>query len=313
MIASALFPSAAGAERTEPIWPKLAPAIFLILWSGGFVVAKIGLRHAEPYTLLTIRYLAVLAILVPVMLAMRPPLPKSGREWFHLCMVGLMIQAGYFCFCYAAFRAGVSAGTAGLIVSMQPVLVAVLAPALVGEGRISALRWYGFALGVAGSAIVIQAKSGVDPAPVLGLLFAVGALLSMTGGTLWERRFGVSHHPVSANTVQYAVGLVFTAPLALMFETMEVDWNSEMMAALAYLVLANSLLAVTLLLAMLRRGEASRVSALFFLVPPMSALMALLILGEPMPFMGWVGMMVAATGVALALKKEAPDRSGRLS
>jgi drug/metabolite transporter (DMT)-like permease len=304
MTAPVIASPAAHAPSAAPLWLRLAPALFLVLWSGGFVVGKIGVQYAEPFTLLTVRYLLVFAVLVPVFLAMRPPLPKRLSEWGHLCAVGLMLQAGYFCFCYAAFAAGASAGTVALIVSLQPIAVALLAPVLVGEGRITATRWLGLALGLLGAALVIFAKSGVELTSLLGVMLAVGAFVSLAGGTLWEKRFGVAHHPVTANTIQYAVGLAVTLPLTLALEDMHIEWTGELIAALAYLVLANSLLAVTLLLAMVRRGEASRVSALFFLVPAVSALMAFVLLDETLPPLGWVGMVVAALGVALASQKQ---------
>lgn len=304
MNASALAASSARVERAEPIWPRLAPGIFLLLWSGGFVAGKIGVQYAEPFTLLTVRYLIVLAILAPIFLVMRPALPKRPAEWVHLIAVGLMIQGGFFCFCYAALTAGASAGTVALISSLQPIVVALLAPVVAGEGRVTVLRWLGLVLGLSGAALVITAKSAVEVTSLAGLLFSVGCLASMTGGTLWEKRFGMFHHPVTANTIQCSAGLAVTAPLALALEDLRVDWTGELTAVLAYLVLANSLISITLLLAMLRRGQASRVSALFFLVPPVAALLAWVMLNEAMPPLAWAGMMIAAAGVALALQKE---------
>ncbi len=296
-----------GAVANEPIWPFLAPPIFLLLWAGGFVVGKIGVAHAEPFTLLTIRYALVLLILLPVFVVMRTPLPATAMAWFHLIVVGLFIQAGYFCFVYAALSAGASAGSVALIASMQPILVALLAPALTGEGRVTGLRWLGLALGLSGAAIVIVAQQSVAVASAVGIVLAACSVLSMTAGTLWEKRFGVSYHPVSSNLIQYAAAACVTAMLASGLESWRVDWSAELLWALAYLVLANSLLALTLLLAMLRRGEASRVSTMLFLVPPVSAALGWLLLGEELPWFGWAGMFVAAAGVAISLHKSQPS------
>jgi drug/metabolite transporter (DMT)-like permease len=296
-----------GAVANEPIWPFLAPPVFLLLWAGGFVVGKIGVAYAEPFTLLSIRYALVLVILLPLFAVMRTPMPATPAGWFHLVVVGLFIQAGYFCFVYAALSAGASAGTVALITSMQPILVALLAPALAGEGRVEALRWLGLLLGLAGAAIVILAQHSVAVASLVGVALAAASLLSMTAGTLWEKRFGVSHHPVSANLIQYAAALCVTSLLASGLESWRVDWSAELIWALAYLVLANSLLALTLLLAMLRRGEASRVSALLFLVPPVSAGLGWLMLDEQLPWFGWAGMFIAAAGVAISLRKSQPS------
>ena len=133
----------------------------------------------------------------------------------------------------------------------------------------------------------------------------MGGLIGITGGTLYEKRFGVTHHPVTTNLIQYAVGAACTVPLAVLSERFQIDWSWTFVGVMAYLVLGNSLLAITLLLAMIRAGEVARVSALFYLVPPLSALVAWPVLGEAMPLWGWAGMAFAAVGVALVSRKPA--------
>jgi drug/metabolite transporter (DMT)-like permease len=282
----------------KPLWLFLAPAIFLFLWSAGFAVAKLGLLHADPITFLALRYALVLVVLLPLVPIVRPPLPKRGIDWLHLAVVGFLIQAGYFGLCYIAMGNGMSAGALALIVSLQPILVGLLAPRLVGE-QVNRLRWAGLALGLAGAALVIVARSAIEVTSLVAILAAIGGLAGMTGATLYEKRFGVSQHPVTANVVQYAVGLAATLPVAWALENMRVEWTAELIAALAYLVIGNSLIAITLLLAMIRRGQASSVSALFFLVPPGAALVAWITIGEAMPPLAWLGMGLAAVGVAL--------------
>ena len=285
-----------------PRWLRAAPAVFVVMWSAGFSFGALGLAHAEPLTLLALRYGLVLAVLIPVALVLRPPLPATAAAWGHLAVVGFLLQAVYFGLLYSALALGASAGSTALITSLQPILVALLAPRLVGEGRVDARRWVGLALGLIGAVVVIVARSAVEVTNVGGLVLAGLALGGITVGTLYEKRFGVSHHPVPANLVQYAVGLAGTLPIALLFEDLHVDWTGELAVSLAYLVLGNSLVAVTLLLAMIRHGEASRVSALFFLIPPLAALIAWLLLGEPMPPAAWPGLALAALGVALATR-----------
>ncbi len=286
----------------RPLWLVAAPSIFLLLWSAGFGVAKLGLQHADPMTLLALRYVCVLVVLLPFALVLRPPLPRTARAWADVALVGLLIQVGYFGLCYLAFKSGVSAGGVAIIVCLQPILVALIAPRLVGE-QVSRLAWFGLVLGLAGAVVVILARSSVEAENLWGILCTVGALFGITGGTLYEKRFGVSHHPVTSNMIQYAVGAAFCLPLAWATEDLHVVWNQEFLAVLAYLVLANSLLAMSLLLAMIRMGEVSRVSALFYLVPAFSALFAWPLLGEAMPPLAWAGMALAATGVALVSRK----------
>jgi len=289
----------------RPLWLLLAPAIFLVLWSGGYSIAKLGIRHAEPLTFLALRYAVVLIILAPFAIAMRPAWPTRPAQWFHIAFVGFLIQGIYFGLCYLAFNAGASAGTVAIIVCLQPILVGLVAPYFARE-RVSALRWLGLVLGLAGAATVILGQSAVKSESIFGILCSIGALLGITGGTLWEKRFGMSHHPIVSNMVQYTAGLASTLPLALATETLNVDWSSpEFMAALAYLVIGNSVISMTLLLAMIRAGEVSRVSSLFYLVPPVATLMAWPILGEAMPGIAWIGMGIAALGVAIASRRTA--------
>ncbi len=279
-----------------------APVTFLLLWSGGFAFAALGLEHAGPMTFLAMRYAVVLAVLAPLVLALRPPLPDGAAAWGHLLVVGFVVQVAYFGLVYVGMEIGVAAGTMALVVSMQPVLVALLAPRLAGE-RVGALRWTGLGVGLLGAAVVIVARSSVEAPSTPGLLCAAGGLLAMTAGALYENRFGIGGHPVTSNVVQYAVGLAGTLPLALVFEDTSVEWTAGFAVSLGYLAIANSLISITLLLAMLRRGEASRVSAMFFLVPPMAALIAWALLGDAMPALAWGGMALAALGVAVATRR----------
>lgn len=283
-------------------WISASPVIFLLLWSSGFVFLKIGLQYADPLTFVALRYACVLAFLLLVCLWRRPNFRLSASQWGSLAMVGLLIQAGYFSFTYLSLKYGLSAGAVSLITSQQPILIGLLAPVITHE-RVTARCWVGLVLGVAGAVIVILSKSTVDMTSTLGLWFAVLALLCMAGGTLWEKRFGVQVDAVTANFVQYAVGFVVSAPLAYLLEPMHVQWTAGLFGSLAYLVLGNSLLAISLLLAMIRRGEASRVSALFFLVPPMTAVIAFLLLHETLPAMAIPGMALSAAGIYLVMKR----------
>jgi len=281
-------------------WFRLgAPAAFL-LWSGGFAFAALGLEHAEPLTFLAMRYALVLAVLLPLVLVLRPPLPAGAAAWGHLLVIGFVVQVAYFGLVYVGIGVGVAAGTMALIVSLQPVLVALLALRLAGE-RV------GGALG--GARRRAPRRRAGHRRPLLrrgpsapGLLCAVGGLVAMTAGVLYENRFGTGGHPVTSNAVQYAVGLAGTLPLAWAFKEIRVEWTAGLVVSLGYLALAGSLISITLLLAMLRRGEASRVSAMFFLVPPLAALIAWALLGEVMPPPAWAGMALAALGVAVATR-----------
>jgi drug/metabolite transporter (DMT)-like permease len=254
----------------KPKWLYIAPVLFTLLWAGGYGVAKLGLQHAEPMTLLSMRYGLVVILLIPFYLTLKPPLPKRSIDWLHIVIVGVLVQAVYFGFCWWAFATGVSAGVLAIFMSLQPILVAILAPTLANE-KIGRMNW-------------------------------LGLLLGITSGVLYEKRFGVSYHPVVSNIVQYIAGFAVVFPIALMFETMEVDWTPSLFMALAYLVIGNSILAMSLLLAMIRAGEVSKVSSLMYLVPPLAAFFGWLLLDEYMPPLAWIGMVIAGIGVSVATR-----------
>lgn len=274
------------------------------MWSAGFTVAKIGIVDADPLTLLALRYACVVVIILPLFLWFKPALPKSGREWLHIAIVGILIQVVYFGTAYKAFELGASAGAVALITSLQPVFVALIIPMLTIE-TVSKRTWLGLLLGLLGSAIVILANTGVQLTTAMGLLFSVAALFAITLGTVWEKRFGVPQHPLTTNLIQYAIGTCCLLPLAWATESMHINWTIPFGFSLFYLVVCNSILAISLLIMMIRKGEATRVSALFFLVPPLSAFLAWLIINEPMAPAAWIGMGIAAMGVWIVSRNAA--------
>lgn len=289
---------------------RAAPAIFLLLWSGGFTVAKIGIHDADPLTLLALRYFCVLVLLLPFLIYVKPALPANRTQWAQLILVGFLIQVVYFGTAWVAFSLGGSAGAVALITSLQPILVALAMPRF-SEETVSRIKWLGLFLGLLGTALVIVGNSGVQSASMVVMLFSVAALLAITIATICEKRYGYAHHPLTSNAVQYTVGVVCTLPLAMFFEPMNINVTVPFLLALTYLVICNSILAISILLMMIRRGEATKVSALFFLVPPVSAFIAWLVLHERMTPMAWFGMAVAASGVWLVTKQPTGIKNSR--
>jgi drug/metabolite transporter (DMT)-like permease len=281
------------------------PPLFILLWANGFIVVKIGLLDADPLTLLVARYALVEAVLLPAALLLRVPWPRGAGAWGRLAVVGVLVQALHFGAINLSLEFGLTPGASALVTCLQPILVGLMAPWLAGES-VSARRWVGLALGLAGTVAVILSRSSVGGLPLLGLFWALAALAGLTFGTLYERRHGTRQHPVMASLVQCGVGLLVVLPLAALFEPMRLHVTARLAASLAYLVLGNSIVAITLLLAMIRVGEASRVSALFFLVPPVTALLAWVVLGERLPPLGWAGLAVSAVGVAIVTLERRP-------
>ncbi|MDB5412440.1 MAG: EamA/RhaT family transporter [Rubritepida sp.] len=284
----------------RPAWLTAAPILFVSLWSGGFTAIKLCLPHVEPLTLQVLRYATVVALLLPMWLVLRPPMP-SRATLLHLVRMGLLVQFAYFAAMNLAMAHGMGAGTIALIIGLQPVAVALLAPAVIGDPPVGRRGWVGLLLGMLGAGLVIVSGDGLRASGWLGLLFALGALCVMTGGALLERKSGRPSHLVTANLVMCAVALVATVPLAAATETMRVDWAPGLFVGLAYLVFVNSLISLSLLFAMLRHGEAARASAVFFLVPPLAGLIAWGVLGDVMAPLAMAGTAVAALGVALVV------------
>ena len=286
-----------GAGR-KPLWLLAAPLVFMLLWSGGYSAVKIGLQTIPPFYLLAIRYIMVLAVLVPAFFIFRPRLPATGLHWRHLIVVGLCIQGLYFGGTNLAVGLNVSAAVLGIVLALQPILVALLAPHFVGE-RVGRYAWLGLALGLAGAVIAILAKSRIGEVTTAGILVTLFSLMFITIGTLYEKRFGIDQHPIVANAVQCAVGLALILPVAAATETFRFEWSWPLVLSLIYSAFCNSIVAMSLLFAMIRHGEASRASALLFLVPPTSAAFAWYFFGEEMPVATWFGMALAGIGVFL--------------
>ncbi|MGI9433654.1 MAG: DMT family transporter [Geminicoccaceae bacterium] len=290
-------------SANQPSWLVFAPGIFLAMWSTGYVAAKFGLGYIEPMTFLALRFACVVVIMAVLLFILRPPLPNSRAEWVHLAIVGFMLQAMYFGMCYMSFTAGLSVGTLALILSMQPIIVGLVAPRWSSE-TVGWQRWVGLLLGLTGAVMVIAARSEIAAPSAIGFVFASLALVGITGGSLWEKRFGVAQHPVTSNLVGFTAGFLGVAPFMIAFESMEIVWTWQLIGSLVYLIIASSLIAIGLLLAMIRAGEVSKVSALFFLVPPMAAAFAWIVLDEIMPPLAWAGMVVAGLGVFMATTKK---------
>jgi len=282
--------------RYDALLLWLAPLAFLVFWSAGYTGVKIGVADVEPITLLALRYIGVVVLLVPAMAILRPPLPRDPIAWLHMIVVGVLVQACYFGGTNLAISLGVSAVGMTIVLALQPILVALIAPRIVGE-RVDARVWAGLMLGIAGALVAVAAKGGTAGGTIAGIVTTCFALVFITAGTIYEKRFGAPHHPVVSNLVQSSAALAISLPAAMLLESGRINVTMSLVASLSYLVIFNSVIAMMLLFAMIRRGAASRVSALFFLVPPTSSLIAWVVLGEAITVLTWLGMALAGAGV----------------
>jgi drug/metabolite transporter (DMT)-like permease len=278
-----------------------APLLFVVLWSTGFIGAKLGLPDCEPLTLLTLRYAAVLVLMGAVALATRAPWPASPMQWVHIGVSGLLIHGVYLGGVFTAIRLGLPAGVTALVVGLQPVLTALGAALLLGE-RVRATQWAGLALGLAGVVLVVARKVQGGPAATELLLPAVVALAGITAGTLYQKRFCASFDLRTGSVVQFLPSLAVTALVAWRTETMVAHWTPAFAFALGWLVLVLSVGAVSLLNVLIRSGSAVNVASLFYLTPPTTALIAWAMFGETLTGLALAGMGLAVLGVWLARK-----------
>ena len=282
----------------------LTPAFFVVLWSTGFIVAKFGLPYAPPLTFLLLRCTGVLLVLLPLLLLWRAPWPHGRVK--HIAVAGLLLQAGYLGGVWSAIKIGMPAGLSALIVGMQPILTAVAAP-LIGE-RVRPRQWLGLVLGLGGVALVVASKMRLEGLSPLAILYCVLALLSITAGTLYQKRYCPSFDLRTGTAIQFAVSVAALLPLAILVEQFDVslskvEWSASFIGSLLWSVFALSIGAIFLLFRLISRGAALAVTSLLYLTPPTTAIMAWLMFGETLGPLALVGMAVAVAGVAFVVKK----------
>ncbi|HYF57502.1 MAG TPA: DMT family transporter [Burkholderiaceae bacterium] len=278
----------------------VAPALFVVLWASGFVVARLAMPHAPPLGFLAVRFAATLVALAPLILAARAPWPDA-RTAGHLAVSGLLIHAAYLSGVWVAVSLGMSAGVSALIVNLQPVLTAVWMAA--STERVAPRQWLGLALGFGGVALVVAHRIGTEGLAPSAIALCVGALLAITAGTLYQRRHAPAFDLRTGVFVQYAASLAAVAPLAAWLETPDFEPTAPLAIALGWSVAALSIGSVFLMFTLIRRGSATRVASLFYLVPPVTALQAWLLFDEPFGPTAAAGMALTAIGVALVVRR----------
>lgn len=280
----------------------LIPPVFVLIWSTGWIVAKIAAPHADPLAFLVVRYVLAIALLVPFAFALGGAWPRGRAAWAAALLNGVLLHGLYLGGVWWAISHGVPAGISALIAALQPLFTALAAGALVGE-RLGRRRWLGVALGFAGVAAVVAPKlGGVGDLSALGAPIAinVAAMVAVTAATLHQKRSLGGSDLWTLAPVQYIGGLIVTVPAALLLGDLRFDPTVETLAALVWSVIVLSIGAVMLMLFMIKRGEVSRVAALIYLVPPAAAVQAYLLFGETLSPVQLAGMALAAVGVVLA-------------
>lgn len=285
------------------------PAVFVLIWSTGFIVARYGMPHAPPLGFLALRYgLSVLCFALWIALA-RVVWPQGRSQWLHLAAAGVLQHAGYLGGVWLAVKLGLGAGLTALIVGLQPVLTALWMSHQGGQHRVSARQWAGLALGLAGLVLVVWHKLGAGEAGWASGGCAVLALLSITAGTLYQKRWVQPCDVRSANCVQLGAALLVTLPFAAIEAATSLGgwrWHPELAGAMAWSVLVLTLGGSSLLYLLIQRGAATKVTSLMYLVPPCTALLARVLFGESLGPFVLLGLVLSAVGVALVVRAPAP-------
>ena len=281
----------------------LLPASFVLLWSTGFIGARLGVPYADPLTFLFLRFLIAGGILFVVALAIRAHWPADRSTVAASLGVGVLIHGVYLGGVFWAIAQGMPAGVAALIVALQPMATTLLAAPLLGE-KVGRAHWLGLAIGLAGLALVLGprlewAGGGITPATVAACLLAV---LAIAAGSILQKAKGGATDLATGTCLQYAGGAIVVGAAAVVSEPMRIDWTPEFVFALGWLVLVLSLAAVLIYYILIRRGAVARLATLFYLVPPVTALVAWALFGEMLTLVQLVGMAVTVGGVAIATR-----------
>ena len=267
----------------ESVWIAAIPVAFVLLWSTAFIAGKLATPYAAPMTLLTLRYAVATAIFLMIAAITQAPWPRTGREVGHATVAALLLHLAFVGGTLYAYRNGVEAGVAALIASLQPLLTAVLVGPLLGES-VSRRQWLGFVLGLVGVSLVVWRKLTFGGGSFVGISYAGLGLAGITVGTVYQKRYCGTMDVRTGTTIQFAAALVMAGVLSVALESQP----------------TVSVGAVALLYFMIRRGAVARVASLFYLMPPVTALMAWPLFGERFSPSGLIGLLLTALGVALA-------------
>jgi drug/metabolite transporter (DMT)-like permease len=275
---------------------------FVAVWGSGYIATKIGLQYAPPFTFLSLRYVFGLLCMLPIVLAWRPRWPRTGIELWHLIVAGLLMHAVQLGASHYAQYLGMSAGIIALVASVQPVLTALIASRFLNEA-LNVRQWTGIALGLAGVALVVWHKIDIHEVGLASLFASLIALGGVTAATLYQRTFSPKADLKAAAVIQFAASLAVVAPLAAVVEGFVVQWAWQLLAAIAFLVILASILAVSVLHILMRRGEAARVSSMLYLPPVFAVTIEAALFGVVPSAVAFAGIAITCAGVAMTVWK----------
>ena len=273
-------------------------AVFVLFWSTGFVAAKFGFPYAGPFTFLGTRFVIASVLLLALCFALRAKWPRRLRDYGHIAVTGLLVQSIYLIGVYYGIFLGVSIGVMALIVGLQPLITGALVGPFLRES-VSRHQWVGLALGFGGLSLVVAEKIALGEAVWFGYVLGLIGLVTITAGTLYQKKFCADFDLRTTVAIQNGVSCVLMLALASMFETMEVSWTGEYLFALLWSAVVLSVITIMVFYYLVARGAATKVTSLIYLSPPTTAVMGWLVFDETLAVLAIVGMVVAVVGVAM--------------
>ncbi len=285
-----------------PKWFRLMPGTFVFLWSTGFIGAKYGLPYAEPLTFLLYRFVIVIFILSTIAFFSKAPWPRDPIKIMHCCISGILLHGIYLGGVFWSIGLGLPAGITALIVGIQPLLTAMMSNRLLGE-KVSVRQWIALVLGLFGVGLVLAPRlmtSTFENVTMANIFFSFAALFGITLGTIYQKAFVSGEDVRTSSVFQYIGAAILVGMGAFFFETMTVEWSIQFVGALSWLVVVLSLVAIGLLLLIIRHGDVSRVATMFYMVPPVTAMIAFLVFDERLAGMQLMGMVITVYAVWFA-------------
>jgi drug/metabolite transporter (DMT)-like permease len=271
---------------------------FVLVWGSGYLASKTGMQYAAPFTFLSLRYAFGVICLALWVLVSRPRWPSTRREVLHICVAGLLMHAINLGGSHYAQYLGMSAGITALLLATQPLFTAVFSSRILGE-RLAGRQWAGVIVALVGVSLVVWYKVNAQAGTLASFIAVAVSLAAITSGTLYQRAFCRDVDLRSGAFIQFAVSLVVLAPLAVGIEGFAIRWSWQLLAAVAFLVVFASILAVNVLHTLMRRGHATKVTSLFFLTPIVAVLLEWAMFGVLPTPLTVAGIVITCAGVAL--------------
>ena len=288
--------------REFSLWFRLAPALFVVMWSTGFIFAKLGLPYAEPLTFLFARLGVTTILFVLVALAFRARWPATWREAGDIAVAGAFVQGIYLGGVFWAISRGLGAGVVALIMALQPLMTAAAAGVVLGE-KVTARQWIGLAVGFAGVVLVVADRGVTGGDDWAAIAATAVALAGLTIGILYQKRHATGMDLRSGLAIQFAVSTLILGVGAFLTEDMRIEWTGTFLVSMTWLILVLSVGNAIIFYGLIRRGAAAKVSSLFYLVPPVTAIMAYFLFDERLGLWALAGMAAAVLGVAMATRE----------